>query len=222
MENAVQALIMAASVLLLIIALSVSISSLTSLKAQVQDIFLERDQVDLTTYTITDQNGKKVINYANYIKSDSNLDVRTVNAETVISTIERMRKEEYTIYIKIKNAIPADFRNNFGALITKLGDENQKYGNAQLINKQDEIIKLDLTNQRLIFYNNERDENGNLRIKQKLNENLISKLYSLLKQNTNGKENEFKEYIGIFQYKTSQGVSEANKQTYKIITFVQQ
>ena len=99
MENATDAIIMATSVLLLIIALSVSISSLSNLKTQVQDILSQRDEVDLSTYSV--KNGETTTtSYNNYIKNNTDIDVRKVNAETIITLIRRMRKENYTIYIK--------------------------------------------------------------------------------------------------------------------------
>ena len=99
MENATDAIIMATSVLLLIIALSVSISSLSNLKTQVQDILSQRDEVDLSTYSV--KNGETTTtSYNNYIKNNTDIDVRKVKAETIITLIRRMRKENYTIYIK--------------------------------------------------------------------------------------------------------------------------
>ena len=47
MENATDALIMAGSVLLLIIALTVTISSLSNLRTQAQDILMERDRLEI-------------------------------------------------------------------------------------------------------------------------------------------------------------------------------
>ena len=38
----------------------------------------------------------------------------------------------------------------------------------------------------------------------------------------NLKDTNFKEYIGIYQNKTAEGVSDANKATYKIITYEEQ
>ena len=100
MENATDAIIMATSVLLLIIALSVSISSLSNLKTQVQDILSQRDEVDLSTYSVKNDDDTITTSYNNYIKNNTDIDVRKVKAETIITLIRRMRKENYTIYIK--------------------------------------------------------------------------------------------------------------------------
>ena len=97
MENATDALIMAGSVFLLIIALTVTISSLTALKTEVQDILNDRDQLLATT----DESG-----YINYLKSGGEeADTRIVGIETVMSSIRRMTKEDYTVYIKTNNPI---------------------------------------------------------------------------------------------------------------------
>ena len=94
MENATDALIMAGSVLLLIIALTVTISSLTNLRTQAQDILDDRDQLLATT----DESG-----YINYLKVVEIKMKRIVGIETVMSSIRRMTKEDYTIYIQTNN-----------------------------------------------------------------------------------------------------------------------
>lgn len=80
--------------------------------------------------------------------------------------------------------------------------EEQSYnattGNESIISSQ-KIIRIALSSQ-----------NG-----QKINQVLTSKFYELIK----GKE--FKEYLGIYQYATTEGVSSANKETYRVITFVE-
>ena len=89
MENATDALIMAASVLLLVIALTVSITSFSKLKSQTQEILYEKDQLQSTT----DESG----DFLNYLKNDNEL--RTVGSDTIITTLRRLRKESYTMYI---------------------------------------------------------------------------------------------------------------------------
>lgn len=184
MENATDALIMAGSVLLLIIALTVSISSLSNIRTQAQDILMERDKVELTQ----DSRG----GYLNYIKNDDK-DVRIVGVESIISAIRRMWKEDYTIYLATKNTlsgIPLELRP----------DNIENLNNTQIIQGKN-IIKLSQAGV------------GNQLIKD---EKIITEIYNNLK------EKKFKEYVGIYQNKTIEGVSEANKNTYKIITFVEQ
>lgn len=174
MENATDALIMAGSVLLLIIALTVTISSLTALKTETQDMLNDRDQLLATT----DESG-----YINYLKSGGEeSDTRIVGIETVMSSIRRMAKEDYTVYIKTNNPI-------------------SELNNDLKVNGDSKFIKLSLSGV------------GNKYVNDK---NVTSTIYSKLNLA------KFKEYIGIYQNKTAEGVSDANKATYKIITYEQQ
>ena len=174
MENATDALIMAGSVLLLIIALTVTISSLTALKTETQDMLNDRDQLLATT----EESG-----YINYLKSGGEeSDTRIVGIETVMSSIRRMAKEDYTVYIKTNNPI-------------------SELNNDLKVNGDSKFIKLSLSGV------------GNKYVNDK---NVTSTIYSKLNLA------KFKEYIGIYQNKTAEGVSDANKATYKIITYEQQ
>ena len=174
MENATDALIMAGSVLLLIIALTVTISSLTALKTETQDMLNDRDQLLATT----DESG-----YINYLKSGGEeSDTRIVGIETVMSSIRRMAKEDYTVYIKTNTPI-------------------SELNNDLKVNGDSKFIKLSLSGV------------GNKYVNDK---NVTSTIYNKLNSA------KFKEYIGIYQNKTAEGVSDANKATYKIITYEQQ
>ena len=183
MENATDALIMAGSVLLLIIALTVTISSLSNLRTQAQDILMERDRLEIAQ----DSKG-----YINYIKNDDK-DIRIVGIESVISSIRRMWKEDYTIYLatnSLLTEIPQELRvSNIENLSNTPIDQDKN------------IIKLSQAGV------------GNQLIKD---DNVLSEIYNNLK------EKKFKEHIGIYQNKAIEGVSEANKNTYKIITFVEE
>ena len=173
MENATDALIMAGSVLLLIIALTVTISSLSNLRIQTQDLLDDRDQL----LVATDENG-----YMNYLKSGGkDSDTRIVGIETVMSSIRRMPKEDYTIYIQTNDniAIPNDLK---------------------VTNRGKNYIKLSISGTGK-QYLNDKDVTG--------------AIYNAFKSK------KFKEYIGIYQNKTAEGVSDANKATYKIITYEQ-
>ena len=182
MENATDALIMAGSVLLLIIALTVTISSLSNLRTQAQDILMERDRLEIAQ----DSKG-----YINYIKNDDK-DIRIVGIESIISSIRRMWKEDYTIYIATKS------------LLTEIPQElrlNNIENSSNSIVQGKYIIKLSQAGV------------GNQLIKD---EKVLSEIYNNLK------EKKFNEHIGIYQNKAIEGVSEANKNTYKIITFVEE
>ena len=174
MENATDALIIAGSMLLLVIALTITISSLTSLKAETQDMLDNRDQLLATT----DETG-----YINYLKSGENA-IRTVGIETIISSIRRLRKEDYTVYIQVKpetnvSELNSDIRTEI---------DGKKY------------IKITLAGV------------GGKYVEDKT---VTSEIYNKLKSAR------FREYIGIYKNATAEGVSDANKSTYKIITYEQ-
>lgn len=186
MENATDALVMAGSVLLFIIALSVAISSLTTLRTETQAILNSRDQLLATT----DENGKLI----NYLQSDNNNNtdaVRTVGIETVITSIRRMIKEDYTIYIKPKNGVSI-FPQEYDDLKVDVDNDNNK-----------DSIKLSISGESNRY----------------ISKNKLSEVLSIIHNNLKGAK--FDEYIGIYQYKTAEGVLEAEKSTFKIITYKQ-
>ncbi len=180
MENANDAIIMAGSVLMLLIALAITISSLNSIKKETQDFIDQKNQLMMTS----DENG-----YINYLKSDNDdrYAIRTVGIETVLTSIRRMTKEDYTIYIEPKTSI-SGLEGNYDALRVKVDDN---------INS----IKLSLAGVRNRFVNDE---------------NLTKVLYAIYDSLKNAK---FTEYIGVYQNKTIEGVSDANKSTYRILTY---
>lgn len=194
MENATDALIIAGSVLLLIIALTVSISSFSNFRMQFDEIISQDDALELTK----DTNGE----YLNYLKSNDE-DVRTVGIETVISSIRRIRKENYVIYICLtKSSMP-----NVSDEIKVTTKKNQLY----YIDKKNKIKNLTTSGQEVIKLT--MVGIGNQHVE---NDDEIAEIYKTLKNS------QFKEYIGIYQNKTDKGVSEANKTTYRIITFVEE
>ena len=110
MEDAVEALYMAAAVLLLLIALTVSISSFTKAKVQVEEINESETGIDLAQ----DESGQ----YINYMSKNNDKN-RSVGADTVISSIRRISRESYTIYIDGDAAKLSGFKTEGGFL--KLG-----------------------------------------------------------------------------------------------------
>lgn len=219
MENASEAIIMAGSVMLLLIALTISISSLANIKTQTQSILDSRDQVDMSQ----DQKG----DYINYIATkDSSEDVRSVGVDGIISELRRMKKENFTIYI-----VPIDSRFEFikqqfkNAKLVYKSTKKQEYIDAKnrtitLIPQDTTIIELSMAveKQTVLFYYTPPPQ-GQPPIQQppiqEVNREFVRELYDKFKDAT------FKEYIGIYQEKTAEGVSEPNKETKKIITFVQ-
>ena len=193
MENATDALLMAASVLLLIIALTVSISSFTSMKNQVDVILQQEEETDLAI----DEEG----NYINYVEGAES--VRTVAADTVISTIRRMIKEEYTVIISGEciangenvNSNLSEFKSE--GIIKRL-TTTQEYDGETLIGSGTYIFELSTKSKYATYITN----------------TYMQILYDEIKGST------FKEYLGIWQ-DGSDLVSDANKETYRIITFVE-
>lgn len=94
MENASDALVMAGQILIFIIALTVCISSFTTLRSEVNRIIGEPETIEFAKGS----NG-----YINYIESKDNGSTRVVGAETVVSSMYRAIKENYVIYIKLND-----------------------------------------------------------------------------------------------------------------------
>ena len=94
MEDIVEALYMAAAMLTFVIALTVSMSSFTNIRSQIDEILFAETKVDLAT----DDAG----NYINYRTSTNNAN-RIVGADTIISSMYRVKKENYVVYIVFNN-----------------------------------------------------------------------------------------------------------------------
>lgn len=94
MENAVEALIMAGQMLIFIIALTVCISSFTTVRVGVDNIIGQAEEVEFAK----DSDG-----YINYIESRDNNATRVVGPETVSSAIYRNINENYIIYIQFND-----------------------------------------------------------------------------------------------------------------------
>lgn len=171
MEDAVEALYMAAAVLLLLIALTVSISSFTKAKVKVEQMNEAETGIDLAK----DDTGQ----YINYMSKTSGN--RIVGADTVISTIRRISRESYTIYIS---------------------GEARSLATAQDsgFEKENEFLKLGTAGTNYKNLNNQK----------------IAQIYNAIKNHT------YEEKIGIYQENTATGVATANKQTHRIITYIQQ
>lgn len=201
MENVVDALYMAAAVLILIIALTVSISSFTSLKTQVEEIVTADDTMDYVTETDEKGNTK----YLNYISS--NEDVRTVGAESVISSIRRISRESYTIYLVLyDNTEGTNLANNLKDKLT-VKDKKDFFVEISQDYKKTNGETIQIINQKAIRISLSD------RLGQRLNDDMMEEIYKTIK------DKKFKEYQGIYQDNTE--VSSANKETYRIITYVE-
>ena len=183
MENATDALIMAGSVLIFLIALSVCVSSFTTLRAGIDRIVDQTETVDMA------QNS---VEYINYI-SRSNA-IRVVGAETVVSSMYRAKKENYVIYIVLKNLNSV---NNYNELLNS--------GKIFSISKNNDKKAIKLTGSDNFDYI--------LGSEQKNRKPNTLSLYSSIK------DKKFEEYLGVYQDNTD--ATEENKITYRIITYVE-
>lgn len=199
MENAVDALIMGASVLLLIVALTVTMNSLSNFKNGVQDMIMKDEVVELAQDNTTGE-------YINYFtgRSNDNNGIRSVSAETVITSIRRAKQENYTVYIagsSISQFINRNRQNLGSTIFTNSKPQYYKDETNLIIPANQNILRITLNN------------DGYKNIVG--NESVLGKLYEEIKDKI------FKEYIGIYQEKSDE-VSSANKLTYRVITFVEE
>ena len=119
MVNASEALIMAGQILIFIVALSVCISSFSTLRAGIDNVI---------TQTETIQFAKDTEGYINFIDSKNNNATRIVGAETIVSSMYRAIKEDFTMYLKLKDDTFVGVKNVIGSSI----DNNEiKYNNEQ-------------------------------------------------------------------------------------------
>ena len=98
-DNLTDALLMAGAVLIFVIALTTSMSSFTKMRSQIDAIIQEDSKLE---YAIEDSSG----GYLNYKSSNENNPIRIVGIETLISSMYRVSKENYIVYINTKNNIP--------------------------------------------------------------------------------------------------------------------
>ena len=191
MENVSDALYIAGAVLMLVIALTVAMSSFSTIRTQIDEIIQSDAQVDLAT----EEDGS----YINYILSSDQSDIRTVGVETIISSMYRVLKENYNLYIKLKDPSGLTTINATREIVYSAPDGT----NSTLINAGDRLIEISLAGSGI---NSEED------IERLLGTN---GLYEKLK----GKK--FKEYLGVYQEATDTSVSELNKATFRVITYIE-
>ena len=193
MENASEAIIIAGSIFLLIIALTLSISSFSRVKTQIDDIALSHDKVE---YAVDSDN--KLINF---IESNKKY-TRTVQFETIVTTLRRIRKESFDVYIIPKDGV--DITDLPDAIKTKLG-ENRTFGDIQ-VNQEKIVIRFTLSGVANKYVEDKNSDNFDKALKT---------LYNICK------DSEFKEYYGVYKQKTEDGVSDVEKSDMKNITYVQ-
>lgn len=193
MENVTDALIMAGQVLIFIVALSVCMSSFSTLRESISDITGQRETVKMVQ-------GSK--GYLNFIDSKKSNSIRTVGAETVVSSMYRSIKENYEIYIKLIN--PNEVEGIEGLVFWEAKQETNLgnfRGNDLKINLEDKLIKITIG----------RKSDG---VNQDVN-NILSEGFYKKIQNKR-----FCEYLG--EYKNAgEDVALENKATKRIITYIE-
>lgn len=135
MENASEALYIAFAVMVFVLALTLTITSFSSLRETASSI-IERDEVlDL----VTDDTG----NYINYIQGNPDSTNRIVGIETIIPSMYRAYKENYKIIFKFKESVDcfeSHETGEDGVYYIDLKDENYATSNEAKSNL-DEILK---------------------------------------------------------------------------------
>ena len=182
MENASDALVMAGQILIFIIALTVCISSFTTIRAEVNQIVGQKDTIRMA--------------------KDGNA-IRTVKSDTLITAMYRAIKENYVIYLKLNNYDELDTKYVTFCKAETTSAVEDKNGNP-IIKQDDQLIRVTIGS----------SESGN---NQYVNAMLSKgKLFEKIKNSS------FAEYLGEYQSYSATDVSEENKDTYRIITYVEQ
>lgn len=132
MENASDALVMAGQVLIFIIALTVCISSFTTVRAEVNRIVGQNEEITMA---------KDGDNYINYIESKKSSSTRVVGAETLVSSMYRAIKENYVIYIKTNEYNSIGTSNDIVTKMKATKTVTTAKGNV-IINEGDILIKV--------------------------------------------------------------------------------
>ena len=198
MENAVEALIMAGSIFLLIIALSLGISSFSRVKTQIDDMVLSREKVE---YAVDSKEGTLL----NFIQSDKNKYTRTVSIETIVTTLRRIRKESFDVYIVLTD--DAEVVSGFAEeLKMNLGNNHNTSFDDIDVSHVENALRFSISGAANKYV---EDKNSD-----KFDET-INLLYNKV-----GTKN-FKEYYGIYKEKTEEGVADVEKSDRKIITYVE-
>lgn len=228
MENTVDALYMASAVLIFMLALTLTLSSFSTFRNQLEDIILQDERVD--TVAITDSSGQT--SYVNYITGSENGETRTVGIETIVNSLYRVYKENYQVVLKLKNYKDSSGKNYENDLKAKsIGTGYGRISEAAGLPSDNSMI-IQATKKQL-YKGQTIIENGDNILVFKLadmqnNENYINDalkagLYDLLKDKT------FTEYTGVYyeddvgnsNENKPEGVSDVNKREARIITYIE-
>lgn len=192
MENASEAIVIAGSIFLLIIALTLSITSFSRVKNQIDDIVTLHDKVE---YAVDSEN-----NLVNFIESKKDY-TRTVQIETIVTSLRRIRKENFEVYIIFDN----EDISSFDVELRNKLHENITFGDINVTTNKN-VLKFTLSGA------------ANKYVEDKISDN-FDKVINLLYNKVGTKK--FKEYYGVYKQKTDDGVSNIEKSDIKIITYVE-
>lgn len=231
MENASEALFMAAAVLVFMVAVSLTLSSFSTFRNDLEDIILADERIDMATQK--DSTGKE--SYINYISSSE--ECRTVGIDTIANSLYRVYKENYIVVIKLKNKAEYSAIKNFPIVKTFSNPiidgsvESNKVKEQQYTKKStgEKITIIRPTDTVLVF-----DIPISKNDKKYVNKVLEDGLYNKLKDKT------FIEYTGVYYEndKVELGtdlstlstdendskfkISVANKTKARVITYIEQ
>ena len=195
MENASDALIMAGQMLIFIIALTVCISSFTTVRAEVNRIVGENEEIRMA---------KDGDTYINYIESKKSSSTRVIGSDALIASMYRAIKEDYVIYIKFNSDIRDQIDTSHIKTMVASVDSVVKNKDGQpIIKAGDKLTKITIGS----------DTNQNINEVLKSTEG--GKLFELIK------DKNFNEYLGEYQKASAQGVTSENKEVYRIITYIE-
>ena len=219
---------MAAAVLIFMLALSITLSSFSTFRNQLEDLILADERIDTATITKTDDEENTKTSYINYISGSD--ERRTVGIETIANSLYRVYKENYMVVIKLNITDYDKFKNKplekYNNLIVKGSDlvKYQKYSkdSSDVIKSSDTLLVFDIPSAK--------------NDKEYINKALDAGLYNLLKEKT------FIEYTGIY-YETdtdeigfdwdkdsettkqskerAETVSDVNKKEARVITYIE-
>lgn len=204
MENAAEALKMAAAVLIFVLALSISINSFSEVRQTSQTILNYRDREYETTYV-----------------EDNGSTERLVGAETIIPSIYKIYQENYKIIFNIEN---------IGYLYKKKITEGENKGQDEEINYidlQKEVLGNESQKQRFIqaiLYGVNSFEG-----KSNVEEEFRNLGIEFNTDNSNGifekiNNNKYKESLGVYYQEevdsdSASKISENNKTKKRVITY---
>ena len=181
--------------LIFIIALTVCISSFTTVRAEVNRIVGENEEIRMA------RNGDT---YINYIESKRSSSTRVIGSDALIASMYRAIKEDYVIYIKFNSDIRDQIDTSHIKTMVASVDSVVKNKDGQpIIKAGDKLIKITIGS----------DTNQNINEVLKSTEG--GKLFELIK------DKNFNEYLGEYQKASAQGVTSENKEVYRIITYVE-